>query len=184
MDLRSVVFKWVLGATTSEYYNRPLTWRRDQLQAPTMSHLCKSIVLENTHCLFDDCSNRNNSRFYVIVFPYTERFDSDKLMKNIRSLNEDVGKKKFNFRLAAEGEKISGYSNNAIPPFGLKTDGVPVVLASSIAELSPKYFWAGGGHVDCKVRIDFDEAISKMNALVADVTVPIPEDELSTLTGI
>lgn len=179
MNLRSVKFRWV----PSDYYQRPLTWRRDQLEAPTMTHLCKSIVLENTHCINADCSNRNNSRYYVVVFPYTERYDSEKLMKFVRSLNEDVGKKKFNFRLAAEGEALSGYSNNAIPPFGLKTD-VPVILASKIAELSPRYFWAGGGHVDCKVRIDFEEAVSQMNALVADVTNPIPEDELSTLTGI
>jgi prolyl-tRNA editing enzyme YbaK/EbsC (Cys-tRNA(Pro) deacylase) len=179
MNLRSVKFKWV----PSNYYQQPLTWRRDQLGAPTMTHLCKSIVLENTHCVNEDCSDRNNSRYYVVVFPYTERFDSEKLMKYVRSLNESVGKKKFNFRLAAEGETLSGYSNNAIPPFGLKTD-IPVILASKLAELSPAYFWAGGGHVDCKVRLDFQEALDQMKAQVADVTNPIPEEELSTLTGI
>lgn len=179
MDLRSAKFKWV----PSNYYQQPLTWRRDQLEAPTMTHICKSIVLENTHCINEDCCDRNNSRYYIVVFPYTERFDSEKLMKYVRSLNESVGKKKFNFRLAAEGESLSGYSSNAIPPFGLKTE-IPVILASKIKELSPAYFWAGGGHVDCKVRLDFDEALEKMHAQVADITNPVPEEELSTLTGI
>ena len=30
------------------YYERPLEWRRDALEAASVHHLCKSIVLENT----------------------------------------------------------------------------------------------------------------------------------------
>ena len=32
-----------------------------------------------------------------------------------------------------------------------------MILAERMKELSPSHFWAGGGHVDCKVRLDFAE---------------------------
>jgi prolyl-tRNA editing enzyme YbaK/EbsC (Cys-tRNA(Pro) deacylase) len=179
LPLHTAVFQWV----SSDYYDRPLTWRRDALRAPSIKHLCKSILLENTHCEFDDCSKRENSRFYLIVFQYVEKFDSDKLMKYIRDLNPGVGKKKFNFRLAdpAVSATLTGFGYNAVAPFGGAVD-VPIVLSAGVAQsMSPNYFWMGGGHADCKLRVDVDEFIAVLKPFVADIATPLSEEELKPL---
>ncbi|RRT84624.1 hypothetical protein BHE74_00039232 [Ensete ventricosum] len=53
----------------ADYYDRPIEVRRDILGAPSVEHLCKSIVLVNTQALasITDCSDRNNSKYYVVV---------------------------------------------------------------------------------------------------------------------
>ncbi|CUE67946.1 Hypothetical protein, putative [Bodo saltans] len=179
LPLHSAVFKWV----ASDYYDKPLTWRRDTLQAPSIKHLCKSILLENTHCEFEDCSKRENSRYYLIVFQYVEKFDSDKLMKYIRDLNPGVGKKKFNFRLAdpAVSATLTGFGYNAVAPFGGAVE-IPIVLSAGVAtSMSPNYFWMGGGHADCKLRVDVDEFVSVLKPFVADIATPLSEEELKPL---
>jgi prolyl-tRNA editing enzyme YbaK/EbsC (Cys-tRNA(Pro) deacylase) len=178
LPLFSAIFKWV----PSYYYDRPLPWRRDALQAPSFKHLCKSILLENTHCEFNDCSRRENSRYYLIVFQYVEKFDSDKLMKFVRDLNPGVGKKKFNFRLADPevSAQLTGFGYNAVAPFGGAVD-IPIVLSDKIIQLAPHYFWMGGGHVDCKLRVDVDEFCAVLQPLIADITNPLSEEELHPL---
>jgi len=53
----------------SDYYDWPLEARRDALNAASIHHLCKSIVLVNTQAPANvvDCSDRNNSKYYVVV---------------------------------------------------------------------------------------------------------------------
>jgi hypothetical protein len=53
----------------SDYYDWPLEARRDALKAASIHHLCKSIVLVNTQAPSNvvDCSDRNNSKYYVVV---------------------------------------------------------------------------------------------------------------------
>jgi len=53
----------------SDYYDWPLEARRDALSAASIHHLCKSIVLVNTQAPANvvDCTNRNNSKYYVVV---------------------------------------------------------------------------------------------------------------------
>ena len=176
LGLRAVKFQWV----PSNYYEEKLAWRRDQLSAPSVNFLCKCIVLENTHCVNDDCSDRNNAKYYAAVFQYVTKFDAEKLMKYVRSLNEGVGKKKFNFRLASEGEKVTGFVPNAVVPFGMKTD-MPIIMSEDILKLAPRYFWLGGGHVDCKVRVDTDEFIRVLNPHVAPIAVPYTPEELDQM---
>lgn len=52
-----------------DYYDWPLESRRDALDAASVNHLCKSIVLVNTQAPSNvvDCSNRNNSKYYIVV---------------------------------------------------------------------------------------------------------------------
>lgn len=175
LPLSSALFKWV----PAEYYSRPLQWRRDVLEAPSISYLCKTIVMENTHCTNEDCSDRNNSRFYLVVFQYTERFDSEKLARFARDLNPGLGKKKFNFRLAAPERSLAltGFGYNSVVPFGTAVP-IPVILSDRITKLAPAYFWMGGGHADCKVRVDVDEFVSVVQPHVADITNPLTEEEL------
>lgn len=178
LGLRTVVFRWV----PSDYYTRPLVWRRDVLDAPSIHHLCKSIMLENTHCTREDSTDPQNSRYYIVLFQYIEKFNNEKAMRFVRSLNEGIGKKNFNFRLADAdfAAKVTGFSHNAMVPFGF-SPAIPVILSSKILALNPQYFWMGGGHVDCKLRIDTKEYCEKLHPLVADVTDPRSEEELATI---
>jgi prolyl-tRNA editing enzyme YbaK/EbsC (Cys-tRNA(Pro) deacylase) len=178
--MHSAVFRWV----PSEYYAKPLQWRRDVLQCPSVQYLCKSIVLENTHCVHSDCSDPNNARYYIVVFQYIERFDSERLMRFIKDKNPTLGKKKFNFRLAdpEAARQLTGFGYNAVVPFGGNVS-VPVVLSEKLLHLSPKYFWMGGGHVDCKLRVDTDEFLhSAVAPFVADISIPMSEEELNSIT--
>jgi prolyl-tRNA editing enzyme YbaK/EbsC (Cys-tRNA(Pro) deacylase) len=174
LPLRSAVFVWV----PTEYYTKPLTWRRDVLNAPSTHHLCKTIVLENTHCVNADCSDPRNSRYYMAVYQYVERFDAESIMRFIQRMNAPMGKKKFNFRLAdpAVSAQLTGFGYNAVVPFGTVTP-IPIILSHKIVNLSPPYFWMGGGHVDCKLRADVTEFVHVFSPFVTDFTTPLPEDE-------
>ena len=176
LRLYSAQFAWV----PSDYYNQKLEWRKGVLAAPSVNHLCKAIVLENTHCVNSDCADPRNSRYYVAVFQYVKRFDAEKVMRFVKGMNEAIGKKKFNFRLAADGQAVTGFEHNSVVPFGLATP-MPIILSSDIAALQPAHFWMGGGHVDCKLRLDTAEFIKVFNPFVADITVPYAEEELATL---
>ncbi|KAG8347311.1 Aminoacyl tRNA editing domain [Trypanosoma vivax] len=177
-SLTTAVFRWV----PSDYYQRSLQWRRDILGAPSTQHICKSIFMENTHCVHADCSHSENSRYYLVVFPYTERFDAERLMQFVRGMNEGLGKKKFNFRAANPDValKLTGFTHGAVVPFGTATE-IPVILSEQIARLTPPVFWMGGGHVDCKVRVDVAQYIEVIKPFIANVTVPLSEEELTQL---
>lgn len=181
--LTSATFAWV----PNDYYSRPLDWRRQTLRAGSVNQLCKSIILENTHCTRSDCKDRQNARYYVALFQYVERFDAEKLMRFVHGMNPDLGKKKFNFRVCDKGEDITGFSNNAIPPFGFSktwsgtTEAVdiPIVLSRNVA--ATHQFWMGGGHVDCKLRADTKEFLALLTPFVADITNPIPTEDLARM---
>lgn len=175
VGLHSAAFLWV----PSNYYQENLQWRRDALQAPSIRHLCKTILMENTHCTNADCSDRANSRYYLVVYQYVDRFNSDMVGRVIQEMNPGMGKKKFNFRLAdpADAERLTGVRSGAVAPFGTPT-AIPVVLSAGITELAPPTFYVGGGHVDCKCRLDTAEFIRVTNAIVAPITVPLTEEEL------
>jgi hypothetical protein len=53
----------------SNYYQRSFEERRDLLGATSIDHLCKSIVMVNTQAdaSVKDCSDRKNSKYYVII---------------------------------------------------------------------------------------------------------------------
>lgn len=52
----------------NNYYQIPLEARRDILGAPTLDHLCKSLIMENTRFQGDDpFADRNNCKYYCIV---------------------------------------------------------------------------------------------------------------------
>ncbi|EPY23862.1 YbaK/aminoacyl-tRNA synthetase-associated domain-containing protein [Strigomonas culicis] len=177
-QMATVRFKWV----PSDYYTHPLAWRRDVLRAPSMYHICKTIVLENTHCAHEDCQVRENARFYMVVFQYAERFDAERLTAAVRRLNPGIGKKQFNFRVAdpQRALELTGFSHGAVVALGTRTP-IPVILSDKVAQLAPAYFWMGGGHVDCKLRVDVDEYVRVMEPLVAPVTVPMDPEALEAL---
>ncbi|GMN32730.1 hypothetical protein TIFTF001_003815 [Ficus carica] len=147
----------------SDYYDWPLEARRDALAAASVDHLCKSIVLVNTQAQSNvtDCSDRNNSKYYVVVVQYTARFNAETVKNFLYSLNDGkIAKKKFNLRLAPEetSVKLTGYEHNAVTCIGMKTD-IPVILDEAIVKLNPDFFWLGGGEVDLKLGIRTSEFI-------------------------
>ncbi|CAN1333454.1 hypothetical protein LINPERPRIM_LOCUS36049 [Linum perenne] len=148
----------------SDYYDWPYESRRDVLGAASIHHLCKSIVLVNTQAPSNviDCSDRNNSKYYVVVVQYTARFNAESVRNYLYQLNEGkVAKKKFNMRLAPEetSYQLTGFEHNAVTCIGMKTD-IPVILDEAIAKLDPDFFWLGGGEVDLKLGIRTSEFVS------------------------
>lgn len=148
----------------SDYYDWPLESRRDSLGAASVEHLCKSIVLVNTQAQSNviDCSDRNNSKYYVVVVQYTARFNAETVKNFLYSLNDGkIAKKKFNLRLAPEETSVNltGYEHNAVTCIGMKTD-IPVILDEAIVKLHPDFFWLGGGEVDLKLGIRTSEFIN------------------------
>ncbi|KAL8539803.1 hypothetical protein ACS0TY_001415 [Phlomoides rotata] len=151
--VRDFLFKRV----PSDYYDWTLEARRDILSAPSIHHLCKSIVLVNTQAPPDvtDCSNRNYSKYYVVVVQYTARFNAETVKNFLYTLNNGkISKKKINLRLAPEETScyLTGYEHNGVTCIGMKTD-IPVILDEAIVKLNPDFFWLGGGEIDLKLGI-------------------------------
>ncbi|KAI5328516.1 PREDICTED: YbaK/aminoacyl-tRNA synthetase-associated [Prunus dulcis] len=147
-----------------DYYDWSLDDRRDFLGAASVHHLCKSIVLVNTQAQSSvvDCSDRNNSKYYVVVVQYTARFNAEAVKNFLYSLNEGkIAKKKFNLRLAPEetSVELTGFEHNGVTCVGMKTD-IPVILDEAIQKLSPDFFWLGGGEIDLKLGIRTSEFIN------------------------
>ncbi|XP_018678826.2 uncharacterized protein LOC135610451 isoform X2 [Musa acuminata AAA Group] len=130
----------------ADYYDRPIEVRRDILGAPSVEHLCKSIVL------------------------YAARLNAENIKNFLYTLNNSkISKKKFNMRLAPEEEslKLTGFVHNAVTCIGMETD-IPVILDEAITKLKPNFFWLGGGEVDLKLRIRTSQFISAVNPFVVN----------------
>lgn len=176
-NLHSALFQW---EPTEEPHN--LEWWKEKLHAASLPHLCKAVLLENTHCTRADCSDPKNSRFYMIVYQYLERFDASMLSKVVKEWNEGLGKKKFSFALSSPEsfEKLTGFSQGALVPFCTSTH-IPVIMSASILALSPAEMWFGGGHRDCKLRVGVQDFINVVKPEIASFTVPMPEDKIDSI---
>jgi len=145
------------------------------LNAFSVDHLCKTIVMENTraHPDVDGYKDRNNSKYYAVIVQYTARMSAEKLMKLVfDKLNQRKTQKKyFNMRLVAEetSEELTGYKTGAVTPACL-AHPIPIVISHRIGELTPSFFFMGGGHVDLKLAVDFDQFVKGYDAIVADIT--------------
>ncbi|KAK6935192.1 YbaK/aminoacyl-tRNA synthetase-associated domain [Dillenia turbinata] len=156
----------------SDYYDWPLEARRDVLSAPSIHHLCKSIVLVNTQAPSNitDCSDRNNSKYYVVVVQYTARFNAETVKNFLYSLNNGkIAKKKFNLRLASEdlSANLTGYEHNGVTCIGMSTE-IPVILDEAIGKLDPDFFWLGGGEIDLKLGIKTSQFIDFVKPFIVN----------------
>ncbi|KAH7659462.1 YbaK/aminoacyl-tRNA synthetase-associated domain-containing protein [Dioscorea alata] len=177
MELRLTAILIVLGVddflfkrVPLDYYDRSLESRRDILGAPSIEHLCKSIVLVNTQApaSVTDCSDRNNSKYYVVVIQYMARLNAENIKNFVYALNDrKIPKKRFNFRLAPEedSQELTGYGHNAVTCFGSKTN-IPVILDEAITKLEPNFFWLGGGEVDLKLGIRTPQFITAIKPFI------------------
>jgi prolyl-tRNA editing enzyme YbaK/EbsC (Cys-tRNA(Pro) deacylase) len=171
-NIYSSDFKWV----PEEYYSFTLSKRADILGAHSTFQLCKSMVMENKSF---DCSlqtDASNSQFYLVILQYKTCINNKKLQSEIRALRPVAARldpSKYDFRVASaeDNARLTGYSHNAVTPFGMLVD-FPIILSKSILEYSEmtKFMWMGGGHVHCKLGMAVSDFIKVKKPLILDVT--------------
>ena len=159
----------------SDYYDRPLEYRREILGAKSTHHLCKSIVMENTRV--DSDVDPGMSKYWMVIVQYTARLHADKLRSFVHSHHGDLlSKSKINMRLCAEevSSRLTGFERNAVSPVGCKTT-LPIIMSHKIANLAQgdpdrDIFWLGAGEVDLKIGINLNDFISAFSPFIVDCT--------------
>jgi hypothetical protein len=147
----SAVWKWV----PSDYYGWDLSQRAQCLGAPSIQHLCKSLLMENT----------KRPGTFVLVTNYDFRIadaaDNDRITGYRHNSVTPFG------MLSSSG----------------CDEVVPIVLAAPIVAL--KFFWMGGGHVNLKLGMAVSDFCKALHPIVADISQPksgigvVSEDDLS-----
>ncbi|RIB06093.1 hypothetical protein C2G38_1986139, partial [Gigaspora rosea] len=144
----------------SDYYEWELQRRAFRLVAPSIDHLCKSVIFENTRCIHDNIDGM-----------YVGSINTQKLMNFVRGLkNKSISKKNYNFRVA-DAEKsieLTGFENNGVSPIGMNQK-LPIIVAKSITELKPAVFYLGAGHVDWKLALPIKNFIDVTRCLITDL---------------
>lgn len=161
----------ILAKTPSEYYDKPLEYRAFLLKCST-SQLNKTILLETDGTVVNDLSAPLIKQKYVaIILPYVTKLKNEALSKILAP----------GFRLAENGEKVSGFSHGGVTPFGSLTP-LPVIISRQTA--SENYIWLGGGLVDTKLRIFVKQllqvggsGVEGYKPVVADVAQPRVGDD-------
>ncbi|KAK2951612.1 putative YbaK/aminoacyl-tRNA synthetase-associated domain [Blattamonas nauphoetae] len=168
LQMRTTIYK----AVTTDYYQQTLEQRRAQLSAPSVYHLCKSMLMKNTKCKNKDCSDPNDSLYYLCTVQYMAKLDCQKIYRVVRTLANGL-KKHFHFRLAPDSEQavLTGYPHGGVTPFGMKTK-IPLILDERVTKLKPAIFFVGGGDVATKVSISVQEFIDICHPIVADIANP------------
>ena len=159
-----------------EYYDRPLEFRRQVLDAFSTSHLCKTIVMENTK---DDRpfpeglgGEAWSTKYIMVVVQYVSKLHAEKIRDFVfEKRGGKTQRKKIKFRLAPEevSDAITGYSHNAVTPVASKTK-IPLLVSHRVLELRPDFFWLGAGEVDLKVGFSAAEFAEAYGAHVIDCT--------------
>jgi prolyl-tRNA editing enzyme YbaK/EbsC (Cys-tRNA(Pro) deacylase) len=152
--LYSAVWKWV----PPDYYHWDLAERAKCLDAQTIQHLCKCLLMEN---------RKQSGSFVLVVLQYAATLDVKALAVALKVTNYD-----FRIADAADNDRITGYQHNSVTPFGLlnTTMSVPIVLAAPIVPL--RFFWMGGGHVNLKLGMAVSDFCKALNPIVADISQP------------
>ncbi|KJE92796.1 hypothetical protein CAOG_03696 [Capsaspora owczarzaki ATCC 30864] len=177
-----------LRCVPSDYYDWTLERRRNVLQAPSIHHLCKSIVLENTR--MNKAANKadltgigaaelaasasldpRNSKYYCVIVQYTTKFDSDKMVSYIRNLHKPVlSTKTLNYRLVDPEVSfaLTGFDKNGVCPIGM-TRNVPILVSRAILSLQPPVMYLGAGDIDWKLVVSVDDFLRTTGAQTADL---------------
>jgi len=169
-----------LERVPGDYYDRDLEFRRRCLSAWSTSHLCKSMVMENTK---DDRTfpgglpeggddDWASSKYVMVIVQYVSKLQAEKIRDFVyEARGGKTPRKKIKFRLAPEevSDAITGFSHNAVTPIATRTR-IPVLLSHRIAALEPDFFWLGAGEVDLKVGFSAREFAGAYGALTLDCT--------------
>ena len=193
------VFTSIFITVPSNYYSWSLEQRANLLNCH-VNQLCKSIIMENTSCTEKNCSDPTNSKYYCVVLQYNTKLDEDKLIINLRSNKaERLSKSKVTLRLVASemNDKMTGFSHNAVSPFGINTElgrSVPILLSKALyshcvsfsggvdkhnkdnTNSTPNkptpnhYLYLGGGHVDVKLGMSIHDFVRISDCKIGDIT--------------
>jgi len=102
-------------------------------------------------------------------------------MKFVRGLKKkQISIKNYHFQLAKPhvSDEITGFSYNAVCPFGMKTR-IPIILSKRIVDELNGEIWIGGGEVDLKLAVNLKEFLSVVSPLfIADVVQDTSINEL------
>ncbi|TPX37158.1 proline---tRNA ligase [Synchytrium microbalum] len=160
----------------SDYYDWSLQRRCIRLQAPSISHLCKSVIMENTHHNpTGDTLDPTNSKYYCVIVQYVAKLNTQKLINFVYTMNKSSSKpsskRDFNLRVADEAltMTMTGHEQNGVSPIGMKT-ALPIILSESITKLQPPVLFLGGGHVDWKLALPVQDFIDKTRCFVVDTS--------------
>lgn len=150
-----------------EYYEKELEFRRNVLDAPSIHHLCKSIIMENTR--MDE--EPGIVKYWLVIVQYSSRLDSEILRSCVHSYHKGrISRGKINMRLVSEetSYELSGFQKNAVTPVGMKTQ-LPIVLAQEIVDLDPDEFWIGGGEVDLKLGMTVSDFVKAYEPIIVSL---------------
>ncbi|TPX40375.1 proline---tRNA ligase [Synchytrium endobioticum] len=157
----------------SDYYDWTLQRRMLRLVAPSTAHLCKSVIMENTHFTQTDPTN---SKYYCVIVQYVSKLNTQKLINFVYGMNQNkpdrkLSKKDFNLRVADESMtmEITGHTQNGVSPIGMKVQ-LPIILSGGVTILQPPVFYMGGGHIDWKLALPVHEFIHATKCFVVDTS--------------
>lgn len=107
----------------SDYYDRSLEERCKLVGGPSVSHLCKTVIMENTRWQpIDGLNEFQNPRFVCFLVQYVAKLNAEKIAKAMSEqyYNSLIGKSKMNWRLASPEDslRLSGFEHNAVVPIG------------------------------------------------------------------
>ncbi|KAI8852866.1 YbaK/aminoacyl-tRNA synthetase-associated domain-containing protein [Chytridium lagenaria] len=144
-----------------------------RLGAPSIDHLCKTIIFENTRFAGDpNAFDPRYSKYYAVVVQYTGKLNTQKLMNYIRDLKDkSISKKNYNMRVAPEEASLNltGYDTGGVSPIGMKETRIPIILCQAILKLQPAFIWLGCGHIDWKIAFPVSTFIKATGCFVADL---------------
>ncbi|CAM9294993.1 unnamed protein product, partial [Hapterophycus canaliculatus] len=69
------------------------------------------------------------------------------------------------------GLSLSGFPHNGVTVFGGLTP-MPVILSEAVLGLRPSFVWMGGGHPLLKLGVSARDLVTKLSAVVADISIP------------
>lgn len=165
------------------YYAWPLEQRAACLQARSMHHLCKSLLLENKKAAAAANDDPTNPKFILVIIQYAATLDVKKLGTAVRVLRKDVKTRleesAFDFRIASEEDnrQITGFEHNSVAPFGLLKP-VPIFVSTALEPLN--FFWMGGGHEHLKLGMAFSDFCRALSPFVADISHPRTAMEMTS----
>jgi len=155
-----------------DFYEQDLQYRaRNILGAPSAEYLCKSLLMKNSKCIHNDCSDRLNAKYYLVLFQYSRKLKQQKLSKFVKSL-ANKSNKYYKFSLASlqETKALTEFEYNCVSPIGI--GDVPVIVSHHLVNLTGdyKHIWIGSGSLHLKLCIHLNEFFHTFPHFVADIT--------------
>ena len=138
------------------------------------------MIMVNFAYREENASDPHYPRYVVVINQYCRQISAQKVLGVAKRYQNSfyekepekkIGIKGFKFRLAEPEDmnRLSGYMFNAVTPFFMADETLPVILDQNIAELKPQYLWLGGGRKSLKLGCSVDELKDHLGArLVVD----------------